>query len=167
MFFFIILSMVCSKTLNVHKRLLMPRLSSKLFLCGGYGGGGGGRVRSIMLLGPVIKRKKGEWNWRQFSISGIMSLEAGWCQSSWYHWGWLWFDPRSPPVVFAPAVPADKTSIGSFKHKNNLFLSLLRSQFQFDLLTKISANINICSQQLNTLVFFTLDPVFHVLCLSD
>lgn len=63
-----------------------------------------GRINNV--IGPVIGIR-GEWNWRQFSFSGIMYLEVGWCQSSWCHWGWLWFDPRSLPVVFAPTVPAD------------------------------------------------------------
>ncbi len=73
-----------------------------------------GQINKV--IGPVI-RERGEWNWRQFSFSGIMSLAAGWCQSSWCHWGWLWFDPKSLPVVFAPAVPADMNkSFNDFKN---------------------------------------------------
>lgn len=113
-FFFIILSVVCSETSNVHKRpwaphatsVHVPPNSSEVVMGGKEEEEEEEEGSGNMLLGRW-NRKKGKWKWRQLSFSGIMSLEADWCQSSWCHWGLLWFDPRSPPVVSAPAVPED------------------------------------------------------------
>lgn len=112
-FFFIILSVVCSETSNVHKRpwaphatsVHVPPNSSKVVM--GEEEEEEEEERSGNMLLGRWNRKKGKWKWRQLSFSGIMCLEADWCQSSWCHWGLLWFDPRSPPVVSAPAVPED------------------------------------------------------------
>lgn len=111
-FFFIILCVVCSETSNVHKRpwaphatsVHVPPNSSEVVM--GEEEEEEEEGPGNMLLGRW-NRKKGKWKWRQLSFSGIMCLEADWCQSSWCHWGLLWFDPRSPPVVSAPAVPED------------------------------------------------------------
>lgn len=99
-------SVLLHYSLNVHRRLLSPRQSLSLqALPLWLRGRRKGRINNV--TGPVIRDTGGEWNWRQSSFSDIMSPGAGWCQSSWCHWGWLWSDPRSPPVVFAPTVPED------------------------------------------------------------
>lgn len=112
-FFFIILCVVCSETSNVHKRPWAPHATSvhvppnsSEVVMGEEEEEEEEEGPGNMLLGRW-NRKKGKWKWRQLSFSGIMCLEADWCQSSWCHWGLLWFDPRSPPVVSAPAVPED------------------------------------------------------------